>query len=131
MNTSIERNPKFYNNDSKPDTDSRGVELNYQGNTVILNLMFDHTRMQYTAPSGNTSSVSIGTIKNAEERSLHTLVLNNASNSSAKIFNFGPSFEFLDGGGNIITVNPYKTAVFFGAVILGKLFFRSSIESTN
>ena len=133
MNTAAERNPKFFNNNSIPDTDSRGIELNSQTSPVIINLMYDHSRLQYTSPAGNTSGVYISNIINAEERSLHTLILNNSSNSGSKVFTFGPSFIFLDGNvvGNIITVNPYKTAVYFGAVILGKMYLRTSIESNN
>ena len=122
----------FFNNDSRPDTDSRGIELNSQGGLVTINLMYDHSRTQYTAPAGNTTPVSIVGIINAEERSLHTIILSNAPNSGSKVFTFGPSFVFLDSlTGNVITVNPYKTAVYFGAVILGKMYLRTSIESTN
>jgi len=133
MNTSLKRNPKFYNNSSVPDTDSRGIELSSQGNSVTLNLMYDHTRLQYTAPVGNTTSVSFVALNQAEERSLHVLTLNNAANVSAKSFIFSSSFVFLDTvvPANTIVVDAGKTAVYFGAVILGKMYFRESIESTN
>jgi len=127
------RNPRFFNNISHPDTDSRGIELNTQGLTVVPNLMYDHTRLQYTAPVGNTGSVSIGTFINADERSLHTVILNNASNSFVKDFVFSPSYIFLDDTviNNTKSVNPGKTLVYFGSIILGKMYLRKSIESTN
>jgi hypothetical protein len=132
MNTQVRRNPKFFNNNSIPDTDSRGIELNTQGALVTINLMYDHSRSQYTVPYGDSSPVTIAGISNAEERSLHTLVLNNAPNATSKVFTFSSTFVFLDSATVItsVTVPPGKVAVYFGCVIAGKLFLRSSVEST-
>lgn len=127
------RNPRFFNNMSVPDTDSRGIELNTQGLAVIPNLMYDHTRMQYTSPVNDLNAVSIGNFINGEERSLHTLILNNSKNIASKVFNFTPAYVFLDSGNNVhtVTVSAAKTAFFFGVIIMGKMYLRESIESTN
>jgi len=129
----LKRNPKFFNNDSVPDTDSRGIELNNQGSSVIINLSFDHSRCQYTASTGNTASVNFNGFINGEERSLHTLILNNASNSGSKNFIFSNSFVFKDLTltNNTVVVSGGKTAIFYGTIILGKMYLRTSIESNN
>jgi hypothetical protein len=133
MNNESRRNPKYYNNISVPDTDSRGIELNRQGLNVTPNLNYDHTRLQYTAPVNNTQPVSINTFLNGDERSLHTFILNNSANSTSKNFIFSPSYVFLDDAvvSNTKTVDAGKTAVYYGCIILGKMYFRVSVESTN
>lgn len=125
------RNPKFFNNISIPDTDSRGIEL--EGTNIIPNLMFDHSRMQYISPVNNSVTVLIGNFINGEERSLHTLMLNNAANGVAKSFTFSNAYVFLDD--TIVNqtkiVNAGKTLFYFGVIILGKMYLLTSIESTN
>jgi len=127
------RNPRFFNNISHPDTDSRGIELNIQGLNVIPNLMFDHTRMQYTVAVGDLNPVSMQNFINADERSLHTLVLNNSANIGAKNFIFTKNYVFLDDTivSNTKTIDAGKTAVYFGTITLGKMYLRTSVESTN
>jgi hypothetical protein len=133
MSNESRRNPKYYNNISVPDTDSRGIELNLQGLNVTPNLNYDHTRLQYTTPVNNTQPVSINMFLNGEERSLHTLILNNSVNTFSKNFIFNPSYVFLDDPviNNTKTVDAGKTAVYYGCIILGKMYLRVSIESTN
>jgi len=127
------RNPRNFNNVSHPDTDSRGIELNKQGLSVTPNLMFDHTRMQYTVPVNDSNTVTIGNFINADERSLHVLILNNSANVSNKNFVFTNSYVFQDDVvvNNTKTITAGKTAVYFGSVILGKMYLRESVESTN
>jgi hypothetical protein len=130
MNENL-RNPRSYNNISVPDTDSRGIELNTQGSNVIPNLTFDHTRLQYTSPVANLTTVNIANFINAEERSMHTIILNNSSNIASKNFIFSSAYVFLDDILNSKTINAGKVAIYFGCVIAGKMYLRESIESTN
>jgi hypothetical protein len=127
------RNPRNFNNISHPDTDSRGIELNKQGLTVVPNLIYDHTRMQYTVPVGDLNTVTIGNFINSDERTLHTLILNNSANIGNKTFIFTSNYVFLDDlvVNNTKVVTTGKTAVYFGTIILGKMYLRKSIESTN
>ena len=127
------RNPRFFNNISHPDTDSRGIELNKQGLNVIPNLMFDNTRMQYTAAVGDLNPVAMQNFINADERTLHTLILNNSANIGSKNFIFTNSYVFLDDAvvNNTKTITAGKTAVYFGTITLGKMYLRTSVESTN
>lgn len=126
------RNPRFWNNTSMPDTDCRNIDMSKQGLTVSPNLMFDHTRLQYNITPRNSNSVYIGNFINGEERSLHTIVLNNAVGLT-KDFIFSPSYVFLDIvlTANTLTVTAGEAAVFFGVIILGKMYLLTSVESTN
>jgi hypothetical protein len=129
------RNPKFFNNVSVPDTDSRGIELNIQGTNVAPNLMFDHTRLQYTVPvSSGSGEINFSNFINAEERSLHTLILNNSNLSISKVFKFSPSYIFLDeniaNSSNQVTVSAGTVGIYFGSIIKGKMYLRESVEST-
>ncbi len=57
------RNPKFFNNVSVPDTDSRGIELNVQGVNVIPNFLYDHPRVHIFLDqniSNNQKTVAAG-----------------------------------------------------------------------
>jgi len=116
-----------------PDTDSRRVMI-LDGNTsVTLNLMYDHTRVEYVVPVGNTIPVTFNAPINAEDRSLHWLVLDNSNNTSPKIFTFTPTFIFTAGAlpalNTSVTVLGGQKAVWYGAYIDGAMHLRPSVES--
>lgn len=125
------RNPKFVKDTNAPDTDSRVEELNIYGLRVTPNLRHDHTRLTYSCPIGNTSNVTFTNYINGEERSMHTITLNNSQNNFNKIFIFSPQYVFQDGGTNTITVDAGKVAIYYGTVIANKMYLRISLESTN
>lgn len=133
MNTANKRNPKFYNNSSIPDTDSRGIELFSKTGLIEPNLMFDHTRMQCTVPTGFGGTITFGNFINGEERSLHLLVLNNGSNNQAITFKFSQYYNFLDDNvqTNIKDIGAGETGVYYGFIQGGKLYLREGLESTT
>lgn len=128
------RNTKSVQDVAAPDTDSRAIELSNMGTSVNPVFYNDHTRLTYTAPVANSQTVSFNNPVQIEERSLHYLVLDNSNNTVDKDFVFGSDYVFVDDPGN--TTNTYtvlagKKMVWYGAIILGKLYLSVSSESTN
>jgi hypothetical protein len=128
-------NPKQPQNLRAPDTDSRLIKIINGATTVAPNLMHDHTRFEYIIPTGNAVPVNFNNPVNTEDRSLHWIVLDNSNNSSiVKVFNFSPSYVFLDDPGNTTNsynLDPNKKLVWFGTFTNGKLYLRVASESTN
>lgn len=138
MNTPIlsqnTRNNKVLKDVAAPDTDSRAIELIGHGLTVVPDMMYDHTRMQYTSPPGNVQLVHFNSPINWEDVTLHTLVIDNTNNSTEKTFQFNYSHIFMDDITN--TTNRYvvdagKRLVWFGTLRNGFFHWRISAESTN
>jgi hypothetical protein len=125
------RNPRFFANNAAPDTDNRMIDLTSQGFSVIPDLMWDHTQMQYIIPPGAVSNITISNFRNGQERTLHTLMLSNAYTTNARTFIFGNRYVFLDDPGQNKIVDPGKILAYFGTIVKGKMYLRLSIESTT
>lgn len=131
MNTPIlqqqTRNKKSLKNVATPDTDSRYIELNNYGTTVIPDFMHDHTRMKYTVPTANIQTVVFGSPTNWEDKTLHWLELDNSNNTASKIFTFGADYIFLDDPTNIsnsYTLTGGSKISWFSTLRNGKLYLR-------
>lgn len=133
MNTPIlqqqTRSTRQLVNVASPDTDSREIELNSQGLTVVPDLMHDHTRMKYTVPVGNSTDVTINSPVNMEDRTLHWLELDNSNNTTTKKFTFNSDHHFLDDLGNL--TNEYIIAIgtsvnWFGTLVAGEIYWRQA-----
>jgi hypothetical protein len=116
-----------------PDTDSRRIIIANGSASVTMNLMHDHTRVEYVVPVGNDVPVVFNAPINTEDRSLHWLVLDNSNNATTKEFTFAPSFVFAAGAvpatNTVISLLPGKKAVWYCAYIAGVMHMRDSVES--
>lgn len=125
------RNPKFFNDKNRPDTDCLFIELSGQALSVTPNLSYGNTNMSYTCPVNASTTITMNNFTNSDDKTLHKLFINNANNVIDKTFNFGNNYVFLDTNSNSLVVTAGLTAVFFGAIIAGKMYLRESVDSTN
>ncbi len=126
------KNPDAMKVFNKPDTDARLISITGSASIIEPNLMFDHAIIIYTAPQGNTAPVDfIKPNAKYENRSLLSLTIDNTKNTGAKIFTFSPEYKFLDNVGvNTYTIAAGKKAVWYGAIINNKVYFRVQSDST-
>lgn len=106
--------------------DSITIELNIYGQDIRPDLMHDNTIMVYTAPAGQSQKVDIKSPRNAAERSLHKITLDNSNNSLSKLFKFNPDHSFLDENTNEYTLTGGEVREWFGAIVGGKFVWRTA-----
>jgi len=127
-------NPRAMRVSNTPDTDSREIKITGSSTTITPNFMFDHTFTTYIAPVANGLTVNFYYPIKAENRSLHSLCLDNSNNTVYKLFTFSPEYVFLDDMGNTAntyTVGAGKKQIWYGAIISGKFYLRVESGSTN
>ena len=128
------RNPRAMQVFNNPDTDSRQILINDASTSITPNLMHDHSFIHYVSPIGNGISVNFYYPIKAENRTLHSLVLDNSNNTLSKTFVFSPEYSFLDdptNTSNTYTVLPGKKQVWYGTIVNGKFHLRVASDSTN
>lgn len=121
------RAKKFLKNIAVPDTDSREILLS--GIDVEVDLMHDHSRLIYTVPVANTTAVIFRNPINKEERSLHTLTLDNAFSGVNKEFTFESDYVFIEEAVSVFTLLPGQKRVWYGCIVDGQLYLRPSVET--
>ncbi len=125
---------KASRNVSTVKSDNRTINLASQGNSVSPDLMFSNTKMSYVSPTLNTQQVTINKFSNADDKSLHYILLDNSNNLTNKSFKFSSDYVLLDDPGNTTrtySITGGKSLVFFGAIVSGKMQLRLGSESTN
>jgi hypothetical protein len=124
-------NPKSAKPNAAPDTNTRFIKLRGSG-VISPDFLYDHTFLEYISPVGDTSLVNFEKPINAEDRSLHWLVLDNSNNSGSKTFTFSKDYVFLDNiSANTYSVDGGKKQIWYGTYSSGKLQLRVASESTN
>jgi hypothetical protein len=116
----------------QPDTDCRLIKFINGATAIYPNLMYDHTKMEYIAPTANLLTVNFYAPKNTEERTLHYLVLDNSNNIGSKLFIFTSDYVFLDDLGiNEYTLAAGQKLAWYGTFTNGKMQLRVASESTS
>jgi hypothetical protein len=116
----------------QPDTDCRLIKYINGATSIYPNLMHDHTKIEYVAPTANLLEVNFYAPINTEDRTLHYLTLDNSNNTGSKTFVFSNDYVFLDDlGVNEYTLIAGQKLVWYGTYTNGKLRFRVSSESTS
>lgn len=110
--------------------------INYLGGdgVIIPNFGHKHTRLTYRAPVGNVSGVLVNTPVEAQDTTLHYIVLDNSSNIGSKVFTFSGDYILLDDPTNLsnsYTILAGRKMAWFATWLRGKMYMRLSSESTN
>lgn len=102
--------------------------------SITPNFGHKHSKLTYIAPTGNLLGVSIGTPLEAQDTSLHYILLDNSNNIGNKVFTFSSDYVLLDDPTNTsrqYTIAAGKKIAWFCTWLRGKMYMRLSSESTN